>query len=121
MNGQPSVPPRSQTGGLNFRAPPGPCDVDARPVVAVVGQLVVRSGAERLVEIGGRLAVRMRADRGNPKAADDPESSLVADLGVPEAADEMIVDQTARLHQRVADGRPDEAEAAALQLLRQRR
>ena len=41
-------------------------------------------------------------------------------LGVAEAARQMVVDQAARLHQRVADGRPDEAEAAALQRLAHR-
>src|SRR5262245_46319534 len=37
-----------------------------------------------------------------------------------EARDDVVVDDPRRLHERVADGRPDEAEAAALQLLAHR-
>ena len=59
----------------------------------------------------GPLQGQRRPDRG---------PGLARDLAVPEAADDVVVDEAARLHQRVADRRPDEPEAATLQLLRQR-
>jgi hypothetical protein len=39
---------------------------------------------------------------------------------MPEAVDDVVVDEAACLHQRVADRRPDEAEATPFQLLRHR-
>ena len=43
-----------------------------------------------------------------------------AELGMTEAGGEVVVDQAARLHERVADRRTDEPEAAALEVLAHR-
>src|SRR5262245_48745070 len=42
------------------------------------------------------------------------------ELRIPEAVDRVVVDQPARLHERVTDRRADEAEASLLQILAHR-
>src|SRR5437899_10348334 len=48
------------------------------------------------------------------------QDELAGKLPVAEAAHDVVVDESRRLHERVADRRADEAEAAALQVLAHR-
>src|SRR5262245_7350368 len=48
------------------------------------------------------------------------ESRFLAQLFVPEAMHEVVIDHSDGLHERIADGRADELEAASPQVLAQR-
>src|SRR5437868_5472159 len=72
-----------------------------------------------------RQSMRSRERYGNAAARDGLDVSLrassaaasSADLAIPMAPDEMVVHEADCLHQRVADRRADEPEAAAPELL----
>src|SRR5262245_22223626 len=59
----------------------------------------------------------MQASIGSSTATSWPSTKSIS---VPEAARVVVVDDADRLHERVDDRRPDESEAAALQLLAER-
>ena len=93
------------------RSPPG-C---ARPSTATAGEFTPAETIERVV--GGPLDVAPYMEYLKASSAISTGSG---ELAVAKAGRDVVVDHADRLHERVADRRPDEAEAAPLQVLAQR-
>ena len=68
----------------------------------------------------GRLNSSPTGPRCSPAASDRQRLVQLLHLSPAEAVLNVVVDQSARLHERVADGRPHEPEAAPLQVLAHR-